>query len=338
MPKTIPVKEALETEAIFIDTRTPKEFQEDHLPKAINLPILSNEERHLVGITYKQVSQEKALEQGISYFSKKLPEFMKEVGRYKDQKIIFYCWRGGLRSRAVTALLDSLGYDVLQLQGGYKYFRNYVRESLENYQLKAKLMVLWGLTCTGKTELLNQFPNCLDLEGLAQHRGSLYGAVGLTPVSQKRFENLLWQRLEQLKREEIIIIEGESRKIGRVQIPLFLYQRMLQGKHILITWSLDNRAEYAVKSYFKDDASLLQIKEITNALPRLLSPKQKQKIIELIDQRQLKEAAKMLLELYYDPLYNHTLRQLDFSAEINNDQPVPAAKKLALLMKDQVRA
>ena len=191
MFKTISVKEALlQNNALFIDTRTPKEFQDDHLPNAINLPILSNEERHLVGITYKQVSQEKAVELGIAYFSKKLPDFLKEVNQYQDKQIIFYCWRGGMRSKTVTALFDALGYNIRQLDGGYKSFRKLVQEKLNAYSLNQKIIVICGLTCTGKTELLNQFHNSIDLEGLAQHRGSLYGAIGMQPVSQKRFENL----------------------------------------------------------------------------------------------------------------------------------------------------
>ena len=333
MIKTVSIEEALQLKNVaFIDTRTPKEFAEDHLPNAINLPILSNEERHLVGIIYNQVSQEKAVEQGLSYFSKKLPEFINEVNKYKNQQIIFYCWRGGMRSRAVTALLDSLGYNVLQLEGGYKSFRKFVQERLNTYNLNQKIIVLWGLTCTGKTELLNQFSNSIDLEGLAQHRGSLYGAIGLQPVSQKRFENLLWQKLEQLKQEKIILIEGESRKIGNAQIPLFLHKKMLQGTPILITRPLDNRAEYAVKNYFKDNLSLEQIKSITRKLPKLLSSKQKQEIIGLIDNRQLAAAAQMLLKFYYDPLYSHTLKQLKFSYEINNNDPKEAAVCLSEIM------
>ena len=333
MFKTITIDQALKTKAVFIDTRTPKEFQEDHLPEAINLPILSNEERHLVGITYKQVSQEKAVEQGIAYFSQKLPAFMDEINKYKQQQIIFYCWRGGMRSRAVTTLLDSLGYKVSQLQGGYKAFRKYVQEKLESYQLNQKIIVLWGLTCTGKTELINQFSNSLDLEGLAQHRGSLYGSIGLNPISQKKFDNLLWQRLEELKNEKIILLEGESRKIGDVQIPKFLYQKLLSGTHLLITKSLVGRAEYAVKNYFIDEHSLKQIKEITKSLPKLLSNKQKQEIVDLINNHQLAAAAKILLEYYYDPLYQHTLKQLTFFATINNNTMLSAIDELRLILK-----
>ncbi len=337
MVKTIAIAEALLTDAVFIDTRTPKEFAIDHIPGAANLPILSNEQRHQVGITYKQVSQQKAIEQGIGFFSAKLPEFMKEVDKHRSKLIIFYCWRGGMRSKAVAALLEALGYNVQQLIGGYKSYRSYVIERLQNYSFKPKLLVLWGLTCSGKTELLNRFANSLDLEGLAQHRGSLYGAIGLAPNSQKRFETLLLQRLEQLQSEEIVIIEGESRKIGEAQIPGFLYQQMQNGINILVKKSLGLRAEFATKEYFSDQESILKIKEITSSLRRLISNQQRQELLQLLNQRQLKLAAKILIKNYYDPLYNHTLRQLKFAAEINNDNLAEAKAELSKIIQ-QIKA
>src|SRR3989344_661571 len=333
MVKTISIKDALKLDAILIDTRTPKEFNEDHLPNAINLPILSNEERHLVGITYKQVSKDKAVEKGIAFFSQKLPEFMKDIDQYRNKTIIFYCWRGGMRSRAVVALLDSLGYNVLQLEGGYKSYRAHVRERLDHFIFKPKLIVLWGLTCTGKTELLNQYPNSLDLESLAQHRGSLYGGIGLAPNSQKKFENLLLQRLDRLNREKTILIEGESRKIGDVQIPEFLYKLMLNSINILITKSLNNRAEFAVKKYFSNQDSIEKIKMVTQSLFKVISNQQKNEIIKLLDNNKLKAAAKILLEFYYDPLYNHTLKQKKFSYIINNDNSNEAVKNLNLFLQ-----
>jgi tRNA 2-selenouridine synthase len=335
MVENIKVTEALKTNAIFIDTRTPKEFQLDHLPNAINIPILSNEERHLIGITYKK-SKEAAVQQGINYFSKKLPNFMEQVNKYKAKQIIFYCWRGGMRSRAVTALLESLNYNVLQLQGGYKAFREHVRYQLENYQLKPKLMVLWGLTCTGKTELLNQFSNSIDLEGLAQHRGSLYGGLGLKPHTQKRFDTLFLQRINQLNKEKVIFVEGESRKVGDVQIPAFFYKLMLQGTHILITRSLDKRAEFAVKEYFSDKNSINKIKEITKTLSKVISNKKKQEVITFIEGNKLKEAASFLLQDYYDPLYSHTLGKKTFSFEINNDTFDEAINELKKLINNKI--
>lgn len=331
----VTVEQALAAkDAVFLDTRTPKEFAEDHLPNAINLPILSNEERAVVGTVYKQVSQEKAIEQGIEFFSKKMPEFMKEAGKYKGKNIIVYCWRGGMRSRTVVSLLESFGYDVRQLEGGYKKYREYVRGKLYSFPIKPKFVILWGLTCTGKTQLLQHFQNSLDLEGLAQHRGSLYGAIGLLPRSQKMFENLMLQRLEQLNNQKRILVEGESRRIGDVIIPDVVWKAMTKGTAVKITRSINRRAEEAAKEYIRSEEDLQKIKEITLSLSRVISNKHKQEIASLLDQKKYVDAIKILLEQYYDPLYSNTLKNFKFEFEVNNDHIQVAVKELKDKIKD----
>lgn len=326
MVRKLTVEETLKHNAVIIDTRTPQEFELDHIPEAINLPILSNEERVIVGTIYKQVSQEEAIQKGIEFFSKKLPDFMQKISPFKKEEIIVYCWRGGMRSRSVASLLESLGFNVYQLEGGYRFYRNYIREHLYNFKLKPKLVLFWGLTCTGKTKLLHKFSNHLDLEGLAQHRGSMFGAVGLKPRSQKNFENLLYWRLQELNKEKIIFAEGESRRIGDLMIPEFLWKKMRVGINVLIKRSLPLRAKAGVEEYFSDKSDLEEIRKITLSLPKLLSKKRKEEIAELIEKNNLEEAAKILLEEYYDPLYSHTLKQLKFKFEINNDDTEKAVK------------
>ena len=325
----ISITEALQKEAIFIDTRTPKEYQEDHLPKALNIPMFLNDQRAVIGKIYKQISQDKAIQKGIELFSKRLPEFMKEINQYKDKQLIIYCWRGGMRSKTVVSLLDSLGYNVLQLDGGHKEYRRHIVRRLQTAQVKPKLIVLWGLTCSGKTKLITQFKNSIDLEGLAQHRGSLYGGIGLTPNTQKRFESLLFERLDQLQNEEYIFVEGESKRIGQVVVPEFFHKKMRNGTHILVKKSLDQRAELAMKEYFTSPDDIQKIKEITMRLKKVISNENKEKVISLLDNRKFSEAAKILLEFYYDPLYNHTLKNINFSFEIVNDPK--AIEKLANL-------
>jgi tRNA 2-selenouridine synthase len=328
---TIKIEAALKKEnTILIDTRTPKEFAADHLPNAINVPLLSNEERAIVGTLYKQVSRDKAIERGLELFSKRMPNFMAKINEHKDKEIIIYCWRGGMRSRTVVALLNSLDYNVKQLQGGYKEYRKYVRERLENYLLKPKMAVLWGLTCTGKTQLLKKFTNSLDLEGLAQHRGSLFGAVGLKPRTQKAFENLLLQGLDELQDQKYIVIEGESRKIGDVQLPSFLYKAMLKGLPFLIKRDVDKRAEYALEEY--STANEEELIKIVLSLRSTIGKKKKQEVIGLIKENKLHEAAVILLENYYDLLYAHTLKDKWYQFEINNDNVSKAAKKIKALI------
>jgi len=328
------LRKAAQQDVVFIDTRSPQEFAEDHLPRAINLPILSNEERAVVGTLYKQVSHEKALEQGISFFAQKLPAFMQEISKHKGKELIIYCWRGGMRSRSVVALLDALGYPVFQLQGGYKQYRKYVLERLQTYSLKPKIIVLWGLTCTGKTRLLSRFSNSLDLEGIAQHRGSLFGAIGLQPHSQKKFENLLLQRLDELNNEEFIFIEGESKRIGNIILPAFLYKAMQKGIPVLVTRSIDLRANEAVQEYFTSLRDIEIIKEITAKLFKVISKKRIQEVIQFLDQGEYQQAARILLEEYYDPLYSHTLKEIRFAFEIQNDYSEKALADLKLNITD----
>jgi tRNA 2-selenouridine synthase len=185
------------------------------------------------------------------------------------------------------------------------------------------------LTCTGKTKLLQQFSNSLDLEGLAQHRGSLYGGIGLKPNSQKKFESLLLQRLNELNSEKYIVVEGESRKIGDVQIPAFLYTTMIrEGIPVLITRSLDRRAEEAVKEYFTSAAAVRKIREITLSLQKVISRKNKEEILALLEKEEYREAMKQLLELYYDPLYNHTLQKIKCAVRIDNNTLSAGASQL----------
>jgi tRNA 2-selenouridine synthase len=328
--KTINVEQALNKDAIFIDTRSPKEFQDDHLPNAINLPILDNDERHLIGTIYKQVSKDEAIEQGKEIFEKKLPHFEKELSKHKDKTIIVNCFRGGMRSRAVVATFSN--FNILQLEGGYKAYRSYVRTQLQNYEVKPQLIVLCGLTCTGKTDLLKLLPNSIDLEGLAQHRSSMYGAVGLQPNSQKRFESLLLQQLNKLNNQTYVFIEGESRRIGDVIIPDQLWKKMVNGTKILITRTLNNRATACVQEYFKEESNIKQIREVTTRLFKVISKENQNKVLHHIDNKEYHEAAKILLEKYYDPLYEHTLNQFKFGQHISSDNLQEAKEKLKKLI------
>jgi tRNA 2-selenouridine synthase len=334
MVQKISVQEALKMpDAVFIDTRSPAEFEEDHLPNALNLPILSNEERAIVGTIYKQVSQDKAIDVGVSYISQKLPSFLRVLSTLKEKNIIVNCWRGGLRSKSIAAFFEPFGYKMYQLEGGYKAYRAYIKERLYNYDFKPDIIILHGLTCTGKTALLKQFPNSLDLEDLAQHRSSLYGALGLKPNSQKRFESLLLQRLDQLNQEKFVLVEGESRRIGDVIIPELLWNKMNAGKNILITRTLDTRAQALVDEYLDTPEKVSEFKEISQRLWKVISKENKQKMLDLLERGKFKEATKILLEFYYDPLYEHTLKRIKFEFEVSNENIDQAISDLKSKLK-----
>src|SRR3990167_4572923 len=329
MVQKIAIAEALVLpKAIFIDARTPKEYQEDHILGAVNVPLLDDQERHEVGIIYKQYSREKAIERGLELFPAKIPSIYNAVREHREKTIIVYCARGGMRSGIIASLLESIGFKVLQVEGGYKSFRHHIINQLYNFQLKPKIICLYGLTCSGKTKLLEQLPNALNLEELAQHRGSLYGGVGLQPNRQKRFENLLLQRLRELNHHEYIFVEGESRRIGDTEIPPFLFKAMKRGINILIKKDFELRVKECVQEYFSSQDKVQQIKEITPQLRDIISNKRKQEIMVLIDAGKYEEVAKILLKEYYDVLYAYTLKNVRFETEVRNDNILEAVRQL----------
>ncbi|HLD72994.1 MAG TPA: tRNA 2-selenouridine(34) synthase MnmH [Candidatus Nanoarchaeia archaeon] len=329
MPEKITVQEALKLkDAVFIDVRAPVEFEEDHLLEAVNLPILSDEERHIVGTIYKQVSQNLAIEKGMGYYQEKIPRMTEFVSQFPGRPLVIYCWRGGLRSKIICDLFESLGYQTYQLKDGYKAYRALVLEELTHFKLEPKLFVLHGLTCTGKTALLQKLSNSLDLEGLAQHRGSLYGAIGLKPRSQKMFDNLLLQKLKELNSQEFIFIEGESRRIGDLMLPDFLWKAMCSATNVLITRDLDIRVREMVREYFLNPAIVEEIKEITKRLWKVISNKRKEEMLVNLENKEYEQAAEILLTDYYDPLYNHSLNKLTYTFEVKNNQLDPALKEI----------
>ncbi len=320
------VEEALSLEnALFIDVRSPREYEQDHLLGAINLPILNNEEHHEVGIIYKQISQKQAIEKGMKYYEEKIPTIAQAVKDHKDKNLVIYCARGGMRSGIIASLLDSLGFKVYQLIDGYKGFRNYLVKELQNFQLKPKIVILWGLTCTGKTVLLHQLPNSLDLEELAQHRGSLMGALGLKPNSQKKFENLLLKRLRELQKEKYLFVEGESRRVGNCIIPEFLFRAMMAGINVKITRTMMGRVQAMVDEYFVPEY-VGEIKTIIPQFREIISRKNKEIILQLIEEKRYHEASRMILEMYYDPLYEHGLKKIEYQFELSNDDQGKAVK------------
>ncbi|MDP3699177.1 MAG: tRNA 2-selenouridine(34) synthase MnmH [Nanoarchaeota archaeon] len=337
MVKKVSVVEALDFKnALLLDARTPQEYAEDHILGAINVPLLDDQERHEIGIIYKQYSREKAIERGMELFPAKIPSIYNAVKDHRNKIIIVYCARGGMRSGIIASLLESIGFKVLQVEGGYKSFRQYITDQLHNFKLKPKIICLYGLTCTGKTKLLEQLPNALNLEELAQHRGSLYGGVGLKPNAQKRFENLLLQRLRELNHLQHIFVEGESRRIGKVEIPSFLFKAMKHGMNVVVKRDFELRAAAGVEEYFSSLEKIREIKEITPQLREIISNKRKQEIITLIENGNYQDATRILLKEYYDVLYAHTLKNVRFDFEVDNNDLEKAITKLKEIEKKTI--
>lgn len=324
----ISVEKALKLkEKVIVDTRSPREFEKDRIPGAINIPILDNEERKIVGILYKEKPDD-AIKLGYEYYNKKLPRMVEEYKKLDSKKkIIIYCWRGGMRSQTIAKLVADLGFDAVLLEGGYRAYRRYVRAQLENYEPPFTFIVLYGLAGSGKTELIKQLNPSIDLEGLAQHRSSNFGAIGLNPREQKLFESLLFARLKELEEEKFVFVEGESHKVGRVFIPNSIFKAMKKGVGVRVNCSIENRAKQIVKDYFTHGEEE-KIREIIIYLKQHLTKKVVEDLLKLMDEKNYEEVSKILLQDYYDSKYEHQISQAECSYTVCNDDVDSCIKEL----------
>ena len=245
---------------LVVDVRTPLEFAEDHIPGSINVPLLSNDERVLIGTLYKQNGPHEARVMGLEVTAPKLPAIVAEIAAAADGRpILVYCWRGGLRSKTIASVLQLTGYKALQLPGGYKIYRNRVIAYFERFTPPGPLVVLHGLTGIGKTTFLYLLQNngpwkIIDLEGLARHRGSAFGMLGLDQnLSQKWYESLLWDTFRRIPAGTPIVLEGESRRIGRVALPGDMYEVMRDAVKIWCEASLETRVRRLLDDYGKEE-------------------------------------------------------------------------------------
>lgn len=315
MIKEISAEEALNIPgAVIADVRSEGEFEEGTIPGAVNIPLLDNGERARVGTEYRRVSPHQARRTGLEIVS---PKLVKMVGEFDQlagpgKKVVVFCWRGGMRSQFVTQMLDLMGFDVYRVKGGYKAYRRYVRTWLER-ELPHRAVVLHGLTGVGKTMILNRLAEegmpVLDLEGLAVHRGSVFGKVGL-PQSppQKSFESLIFRELKRAEQRGVFIVECESRRLGRLLVPDSVLNAMKKGYRILLYAPLAVRVERSLEVYTSrqdGEKNIRQLMDATGALVKYLGHKKVDQLNSLIKSGQLAEAVEILLTDYYDPLYKY---------------------------------
>ncbi|MCS6985119.1 MAG: tRNA 2-selenouridine(34) synthase MnmH [Leptospiraceae bacterium] len=296
----------------ILDVRSPVEYAQGHIPGALNLPLFSDEERAEVGICYKNKGFLKAFLLGLRFVGPKLPHMVEKAWELSGQskKIYLYCARGGQRSQSVAWLFAKSGLEVFVLKGGYKFFRRFVLELLEK---KRKLLILGGLTGSGKTELLHQLASrgwpVLDLEGLANHRGSAFGHLGLPPQpTVMQFENNLALALVKLPEDEPIFVEDESRMIGRLPIPKALWEEMRRSPVFFLRVDRETRIKNILAQYGASKAQELVVafKQIEKRLGQELT----QKCISLVEQGLYAEAARLSLH-YYDRAYLYGLSKRD---------------------------
>jgi tRNA 2-selenouridine synthase len=287
----------------LIDVRTPAEFEHGHVPGAFNLPLFSNEERVKVGTTYKQVGREEAILLGFDLTGSKWSGFIKQALEIApDKKIGVHCWRGGMRSGAMAWALNMYGFEVYLIQGGYKTYRKWVHEQFEKtYQL----LILGGMTGSGKTKILHLLKNMgeqiIDLEDLAQHQGSTYGSMNkMVQPTQEQFENNLAQQLKGLDGQRKIWVEDESLTIGKRSVPNPFWHQMRDATLINIKVDLQQRIASLALEYGDLDKDFLAA--CTERIRKRLGPEQTKHAITAIMENRIKDFIAIVL-VYYDKTY-----------------------------------
>ena len=322
-----------------LDVRSPGEFKHAHIPGAYSLPLFSDEERKVVGTAYKQESQQKAIKLGLDFYGTKMVKMVEEVEelckvrstryevRTKEENLVprtsnlvlVHCWRGGMRSAGVAWLLDLYGFKVYTLVGGYKAYRNWV---LQQFTKEYPINILGGFTGSGKTEVLHVLAkkgNCvIDLEKLASHKGSAFGALGQpAQPSQEMFENFLAVELKMIvdrwqvagnNHSSVIWLEDESQRIGEVNIPTIFFNQMRKKQIYFLDIPFEERLNFIVAHYGKFEKD-----KLVNAVIRIkkrLGGLETQTAVNYLIEDNIKECFRVLLT-YYDKFYLKSLQNRD---------------------------
>ena len=299
----------------IIDVRSPSEFIDDHIPGARNLYVLNDEERTQIGTIYKQESPFKAKKLGASLVSANIAHWTKEyfLDQSKDYRPLIYCWRGGQRSLSLATVLSRIGWETTLIDGGYKNYRAEVRNSLEKNCPKLNLRIIAGLTGTAKTLILQKLAEkgeqVIDLEGLANHRGSLLGLLpGNSQPSQKYFESLLARQIQGFLPQKTVWIESESNKIGKLHCPSPLWEQMKLADAIEIEAPINARVDYLLEQYHEFVKNPAELKRRLSLLTERHGKGTLNSWFELIDQNQWTAFVSRLLEEHYDPAYQRSIK------------------------------
>ncbi len=333
-------------DALVIDVRSPCEYEEERILSAVNVPLLSDVERAQVGTLYKAEGELPAKRLALKFISPKIPEIVDRIFgmRKHGQPLVVHCWRGGLRSEAVASFLSVVGLDCFRLTGGYKAWRKQVIEFLGETELPFTVVALQGLTGVGKTDILKELSklgfSVLDLEGLANHRGSVFGGIGLNQQpSQKNFEAAIYDKLRIIN-SGVVFMEAEGRKIGRLSLPKRLLSLIADAPKVLIDGSMEARTTRLVADYAGGADGNFR-KEALDSLSRLKERLGGQAVGELsilLEQGRLQEIAEFLLSQYYDPLYKKQIALAGpYLLTVSGDEPVKAATELAEWQSQVIR-
>jgi tRNA 2-selenouridine synthase len=318
-------------EKLVIDVRSPIEFKKGHLPGAVNIPLFDDLERAEIGTLYKVKGKEDAVMRGMEIVSPKLTEFIRQSKNSSGNKgALVYCFRGGMRSNSFGWLLNTAGLETKILQGGYKAYRNHV---LQQFEKNYKLLLLGGATGSGKTEILKclrQEIPILDLEGLANHKGSAFGGIGQpAQLPQQLFENNFYNDLKEVNTDKYLLIEDESMSIGYNKIPYPFWLQMKQAPIIKIMMPFELRVSRLVNEYGKEDTE--KLKQSVKNISQQLGPNNAKDCLQWLDEGKLADVAALTLR-YYDKAYeyNHTHKNKKtiLPVETDTDDPMVNAQKV----------
>lgn len=342
MATTLPIEKFLPLTDSFplVDVRAPAEFARGHIPGAVNIPLFDDDERALVGIGYKQGGKENAVQLGLEIVGPKLAGFVKQAKKIAPKrKILVHCWRGGMRSGSMAWLFETAGMTTFTLKGGYKAYRRYIREQ---FSRSVKMLVLGGFTGSGKTDILKVLENTgkqfLDIEGIAHHKGSVFGPLGQDPQpSNEQFENNLadaWRKFDFTRK---IWTEDESRQLGKCVLPDPLFSQLRRAPLIKIIVPKPEREKRLVKEYggFKKEELEEQLAKIRE---RLGGQYLKEALKEL-ENGDLQTVAGLTLR-YYDKAYAHGASQRPqknvFELELEKDAPEENARMILEFVEKEV--
>lgn len=354
---------SLTAENPVIDVRSEAEYQYAHLPEAHNIPLFNNDQRKIIGTLYKQQSREIAIKKGLEFFGPKMRSIVEQTEQItknhppktnhqtsttneKPHTVLLYCWRGGMRSGAIAWLLDLYGFDVYQLIGGYKAFRNWVLSQFENdYRFK----VLGGYTGSGKTRVLYEFEKLgykvIDLEKLASHKGSAFGSLGEPDQpSQEMFENKLALKLMETTTIANIAdaetsytwVEDESQRIGPINIPIKIWEQMRKSQLYFLDIEFDQRLNYLVEHYGKFETEKLMTSIVR--IRKKLGGLETKNAIAFLVENDMHSCFRILLN-YYDKLYSKGLHNRDNLSNLLTQitcETVDAAQNAGKVLKTKV--
>lgn len=299
------VVEFLSGTGTIVDVRSPSEYRKGHIPGAVSIPLFDDDERAKVGTLYKRQGRDPAVSAGLEIVGPKMAELADRGKAVAEHGLRVYCWRGGMRSSSMAWLFQTAGLDAVVLEGGYKAYR---RQLLDDFADLPRLVVLQGNTGAGKTEILQELTELgeqvIDLEGLANHRGSAFGALGMPPQPQsQQFQNDCYAVLGDFDSQLRVWVEGESKNIGRCCMAESLWERMSTANAIELEVPLEDRVAHLVELYGGFDK--VELIESVQKLSRRLGGQHVKHIVELLEQGEVTEVARGLLH-YYDEGYRYS--------------------------------